>query len=342
MATGQTLTFSQIEQLWITNGGPAGWAPLMAGIAMAESGGNTIALNNNPNTGDYSVGLWQINYFGNLLPGRTNAYGSPAALQADPNLQAKAAISLFGGGPGITNWKGDATYNKWTAAGSPSQPSSATVLSWIGGGGGTSGTSSGTTATGSAASGASGVGGNDLSQCVAQLPGFLFFSGPCLITKGGVKWLTGTAALVGGGLVGIFGVLVLAAYGFQASGAKAAVAKTASALPGPAGRIVRATGSAGGGGVSTSRSRRPARVAGLGPSARPAAPPDRADRLAEREGIGPRGGNPTSARIAREQRRGTSVAGAPRRRMEPRRQATTPVRRGAGFGGRPGAPDGPQ
>ena len=130
--TSTRLAFQNIEQLWIDNGGPAGWAPLMAGIAIAESGGDPSALNDNPATGDYSVGLWQINYFGSLLPGRTASYGSPAALQADPNAQAKAAIDLFGGGPGITNWTNDATWKQWVNAGRPNQPSASTVQGWLG------------------------------------------------------------------------------------------------------------------------------------------------------------------------------------------------------------------
>lgn len=35
-----------------------------------ESGGNPSKLNNNPNTGDYSVGLMQINLFGKLAKAR--------------------------------------------------------------------------------------------------------------------------------------------------------------------------------------------------------------------------------------------------------------------------------
>jgi hypothetical protein len=105
---GTTLTNAEIQQLWIANGGDPLWAPTMAAVAYAESGGVTNNLNNNPATGDYSVGLWQINYFGGLLPGRTAKYGAPASLAADPNAQAKAAISLLGGGAGISNWAGDA------------------------------------------------------------------------------------------------------------------------------------------------------------------------------------------------------------------------------------------
>ena len=122
-----TLTFGQIEALWISNGGDPAWAPTMAGIALAESGGNTASLNNNPGTGDYSVGLWQINYFGDLLSGRTAAYGSPAALQADANAQARAAISILGGGPGITAWVGD-TVGNFAQGGNPLPLSTVTAL----------------------------------------------------------------------------------------------------------------------------------------------------------------------------------------------------------------------
>ena len=39
-------------------------------VMSCESGGNPNALNNNPRTGDYSVGLFQINLFGNLANSR--------------------------------------------------------------------------------------------------------------------------------------------------------------------------------------------------------------------------------------------------------------------------------
>lgn len=35
-------------------------------VMMAESKGNTNAVNNNPRTGDYSVGCFQVNLYGNL------------------------------------------------------------------------------------------------------------------------------------------------------------------------------------------------------------------------------------------------------------------------------------
>lgn len=126
------LNYQQVQDLWIANGGDPAWAPLMAGIAWGESNWYTDALNPNKDTQDYSVGLWQINYFGSLREPRTAKYGSPEQLRADPNLQAKAAIDLFGdNGAGIGNWTNDSTWLKWVAAGRPQKPSAATVQSWI-------------------------------------------------------------------------------------------------------------------------------------------------------------------------------------------------------------------
>lgn len=50
-----TYTYSQLEGLWIQAGGPRWRAPLMAAIAMAESGGQSDARNPSGATG-----LWQI------------------------------------------------------------------------------------------------------------------------------------------------------------------------------------------------------------------------------------------------------------------------------------------
>lgn len=97
-----TLSFGQIEDLWTKNGGNPMAAPVMAAIALAESGGRTDALNTKPP--DYSVGLWQVNYYGSLGPSRTSQYGAPAQLASDPDAQAKAAISISGNGSNLRPW----------------------------------------------------------------------------------------------------------------------------------------------------------------------------------------------------------------------------------------------
>lgn len=80
------------------NAGFKGW-PLVVMTALAgrEAKWNPTALNNTPSTGDYSVGLWQINYYGSLLPGRTQEYGSPQSLLSNPQDQANAVYKLAGG-----------------------------------------------------------------------------------------------------------------------------------------------------------------------------------------------------------------------------------------------------
>jgi hypothetical protein len=101
------LTFKQLEDLWTGAGGDARLAPTMASIAEAESGGTprrTGEINNNPSTGDYSVGPWQINYYGSLLGPRSARYGPPSLLASDPAADAAAAVDLAKGGSGLGNW----------------------------------------------------------------------------------------------------------------------------------------------------------------------------------------------------------------------------------------------
>lgn len=125
------LSFSQLEQLWKQNGGNPRWAATMAAVALAESGGKygPNEINNNQSTCDYSVGLWQINYFKGYCPttgrnedlatGRTQQYGSAQNLASDPNANARAAIDLLGDGSGITNWAGDPAGSASIAYGGP-------------------------------------------------------------------------------------------------------------------------------------------------------------------------------------------------------------------------------
>lgn len=103
-ATGSKLSYSQLRALWIQAGGAPELASTMAAVAMAESTGRVNALNDNPSTGDYSVGLWQINYLGDLRASRTAQFGTPELLRSDPLANAKAAVALAGDGSGLGNW----------------------------------------------------------------------------------------------------------------------------------------------------------------------------------------------------------------------------------------------
>jgi hypothetical protein len=239
MPTGPTLTFDQVQALWIQNGGAPGWAPLAAAIAMAESGGNTVSLNNTPSTGDYSVGLWQINYYGSLGPSRTAEYGAPGTLQSDPNAQAKAAIQLSNNGADWGPWKTDAAWNAWQAHGAPATPSKATLSSWgvsLGGAGGASaaswadlnanaGVSLGTTGCGSkppifSFGGVAGIGSVSITACEG-------------------KAMAGGLCLAAGTGLALVGVLIIVAWGLGHTKAGAAAAGVVKG-GGPVGMIAKA------------------------------------------------------------------------------------------------------
>jgi len=87
--------FKQIENIWVKNGGSKKLAPVMAAIALAESGGYTQAKHKNSN-GTIDQGLWQINSSNYKLYKGHNIY--------DVNVNAHAAKRLAEGGNGLGNW----------------------------------------------------------------------------------------------------------------------------------------------------------------------------------------------------------------------------------------------
>lgn len=228
------LTAAQIEQLWLSNGGSPTWAPTMAAVALAESGGNPSALNNNPNTKDYSVGLWQINYYGSLLGPRTQQFGAPATLQADPNAQAKAAIALLGNGAGISNWEGDAVGAAATRAGGPLTAAQAAGVV----------ASPGSPAQTAAVQnllpigeGARWYGLLTASECAFGSFSFLGNSG-CLITRGSVRKIKGYTVMTVGGFGIVFGIALVVGIGLR-SPAGRSITAVGKALPGPVGTASR-------------------------------------------------------------------------------------------------------
>lgn len=98
-------TFGLVTQ----NGGSPQEAGLLTAIAfgppggVAESSGNPTVINDNPKTGDYSVGLWQINFRtginGGVNPTRTlgGVTYTVSQLQNDLNAQAQAALTILRG-----------------------------------------------------------------------------------------------------------------------------------------------------------------------------------------------------------------------------------------------------
>ena len=81
-------TYGQLETLWINAGGPKALAPLMAAIALAESGGNPGALNQTDNGGTQtSVGLWQVSSGTHQYP---SAWATPAGNAAEAVAKYKS------------------------------------------------------------------------------------------------------------------------------------------------------------------------------------------------------------------------------------------------------------
>lgn len=122
-AGGAKLGYDQIETFWEQAGGPPSAAPLMAAIALAESGGWTDAVagaapgspakeSTDANGGSY--GLWQINGSHAGVTGAPPADGGPVPPQSwvqqmfNPLDNAKEAIKVWGGGSGLGAWS---TYN---------------------------------------------------------------------------------------------------------------------------------------------------------------------------------------------------------------------------------------
>ena len=94
--TGGTLNQEEIARAARAAGFPEDKIATMTAIAMAESSGDSAALNNNPNTGDLSYGLWQINMIGDMGPERRKLFGIKSNEELlDPITNAKAAYKIY-------------------------------------------------------------------------------------------------------------------------------------------------------------------------------------------------------------------------------------------------------
>lgn len=98
-ASGTKLSIEQIVQLALSVGFQGDDAAIAAAVAMAESGGDSAAINPRPgttSTSDLSYGLWQINMIGNLGPQRRQQFGLSSNEQLyDPTTNAKAAYAIY-------------------------------------------------------------------------------------------------------------------------------------------------------------------------------------------------------------------------------------------------------
>ena len=94
--TGGTLNQEEIARTLRVAGFPEDKVVTMTAIAMAESSGDSAAINNNPNTGDLSYGLWQINMIGDMGPERRKLFGIKSNEELlDPLTNAKAAYEIY-------------------------------------------------------------------------------------------------------------------------------------------------------------------------------------------------------------------------------------------------------
>lgn len=114
-------SYAQLEELWIQAGGSKSLAPLMAAIALAESGGNAGATNPNDNNGTQtSWGLWQIS---------NGTHNKPTADILDPLTNAQYAVKKYKA-QGLQAWGtySSGSYRKFMKSGvSPSSPVTGTT-----------------------------------------------------------------------------------------------------------------------------------------------------------------------------------------------------------------------
>jgi len=84
-------------------------------VAMKESTGRPRSHNDNPNTGDNSYGLFQINMIGSLGPARLKQYGLDSNKDLfDPLVNAKIAFQMSDGGNNWSAWNGiGSSTTKW-------------------------------------------------------------------------------------------------------------------------------------------------------------------------------------------------------------------------------------
>jgi hypothetical protein len=224
------LSYQALESLWTSAGGSKALAPVMAAIAIAESGGRPDALNSTPP--DYSVGLWQINYYGSMRAGRTREFGSPSALMASPAAQARAAVAIERQqGLGAWSTYTSGAYRKYLNGKDYSGSSTDTS-----GSGSTSATDTSTTATTASY--------KDNPKCLIGID-IPLTGGVCLLTKGQGRAILGSLLLVAGGVVTAGGLIILASYGLKSTGALEGVAKAAQVIPGAGGLAAKAVSASG-------------------------------------------------------------------------------------------------
>jgi len=209
--TGIKYSYAGLEGLWVNAGGSKAYAPIMAAIATAESGGCSTAYNSSGATG-----LWQI--LGAVDP-------SDQSKLTNPQINAKEALLKFkdqGLGAWVTYTSG--AYKQYLQGSVPPD------LNVKGGGGGTSAV---TTAFTSASDPAClfGLPNVDPGSSLPIVGKFLPSTSECLVKKSEGRAVVGGLVLVGGGVILALGVVVLVAFGLRGKAGKKAQ-QVVSVVPG--------------------------------------------------------------------------------------------------------------
>lgn len=202
------LTYSQLEGVWIQNGGSTSLAPVMAAIALAESGGNPSARNDKDNGGTQSsFGLWQIS---------TGTHNPPASNWSDPNENARLAVGKYKS-QGLRAWGTytSGAYTRFLANGVP--PSSISGGSTLNVGGTIS-----TTAVASAT--------DSTDYTCAWNLNIPIKGNICVATKSQMRAVLGVSMMGVGLVVGLVGLILLTKYSLDKTGGTQAIASSAKVL----------------------------------------------------------------------------------------------------------------
>jgi hypothetical protein len=213
-------SYAQLEQLWLNAGGAKAQAPMAAAIALAESGGNSAAMNYTDNNGTQtSVGLWQVSSGTHQYP---SSWTTPAG-------NASEAVAKYQAAGGWSPWGtySSGAYKRYLNGATTPDPN---VPAGSGGGGAQPATL--TAADTSLASDCL-IGIPNPAHSIPVIGGLFSTNLTCLFTKPEARALAGGVIMLASGVVALTGVLILAAYGLKRSGALDKVAKVAGVVPVP-------------------------------------------------------------------------------------------------------------
>lgn len=210
-------SYAQLEGIWINNGGSPGAAPMAAAIAMAESGGDPNAANNNTN-GTTDRGLWQIN----------SIWGALSTF--DVNGNAKAAIQISNNGSSWSPWVTFTTGAYKAFLSSSTSPDTASTAAGASGGAAGSAATASTIATYKTSDCLVGI--PNLNPIPSWVPIIGTSTGVCLFSKAEARGALGGILMFLGGGVAALGFVILAAGAFGRTGGLGKAADVAAVIPG--------------------------------------------------------------------------------------------------------------